>query len=48
MDKSIQIYPREAEGFEVSEKIGQLKLSAEDGKSRFTDCENSMRESLNS
>ncbi|MBI2147562.1 Bro-N domain-containing protein [Candidatus Woesearchaeota archaeon] len=26
------------EGFEVSEKIGQLKLAAEDGKLRFTDC----------
>ena len=28
------------EGFEVSEKIGQLKLMAEDGKLRFTDCAN--------
>jgi DNA-damage-inducible protein D len=28
------------EGFEVSEKIGQLKLMAEDGKLRFTDCVN--------
>ncbi len=28
------------EGFEVSEKIGQLKMVAEDGKSRFTDCLN--------
>ena len=28
------------EGFEVSEKIGQLKLIAEDGKFRFTDCAN--------
>ncbi len=26
------------EGFEVSEKIGQLKLVAEDGKLRITDC----------
>src|SRR3989344_4743541 len=26
------------EGFESSEKIGQLKLMAEDGKLRFTDC----------
>jgi prophage antirepressor-like protein len=26
------------EGFEVSEKIGQLKLMAEDGKMRLTDC----------
>ncbi|MEI7961560.1 MAG: Bro-N domain-containing protein, partial [archaeon] len=26
------------EGFEVSEKIGQLKLTAGDGKSRLTDC----------
>ena len=26
------------EGFEVSEKIGQLKLTAEDCKSRLTDC----------
>ncbi|MBI2665988.1 Bro-N domain-containing protein, partial [Candidatus Woesearchaeota archaeon] len=26
------------EGFEVSEKIGQLKLMAEDGKLRPTDC----------
>ncbi len=26
------------EGFEVSEKIGQLKLPAEDGKLRITDC----------
>src|SRR3989344_58543 len=26
------------EGFEVSEKIGQLKLVAEDGKLRLTDC----------
>ncbi len=26
------------EGFEVSEKIGQLKLMAEDGKLRLTDC----------
>ena len=26
------------EGFEVSEKIGQLKLMAEDGKLRITDC----------
>jgi DNA-damage-inducible protein D len=28
----------EGEGFEVSEKIGQLKLVSEDGKSRLTDC----------
>ena len=28
------------EGFEVSEKIGQLKLMAEDGKLRLTDCAN--------
>ncbi len=28
------------EGFEVSEKIGQLKLIAEDGKLRPTDCAN--------
>ena len=28
------------EGFEVSEKIGQLKLMAEDGKMRETDCAN--------
>ncbi len=28
------------EGFEVSEKIGQLKLMAEDGKLRETDCSN--------
>jgi len=28
------------EGFEVSEKIGQLKLLAEDGKLRLTDCAN--------
>jgi DNA-damage-inducible protein D len=28
------------DGFEVSEKIGQLKLLAEDGKSRLTDCAN--------
>ena len=28
------------EGFEVSEKIGQLKLVAEDGKLRSTDCAN--------
>jgi len=28
------------EGFEVSEKIGQLKMLAEDGKMRFTDCAN--------
>jgi len=28
------------EGFEVSEKIGQLKLTAEDGKLRPTDCAN--------
>ncbi|MEA3378937.1 MAG: Bro-N domain-containing protein [Nanoarchaeota archaeon] len=28
------------EGFEVSEKIGQLKLIAEDGKLRLTDCAN--------
>ena len=28
------------EGFEVSEKIGQLKLMAEDGKLRETDCAN--------
>jgi len=28
------------EGFEVSEKIGQLKLMADDGKSRLTDCAN--------
>jgi hypothetical protein len=28
------------EGFEVSEKVGQLKLLAEDGKSRLTDCAN--------
>jgi hypothetical protein len=28
------------EGFEVSEKIGQLKLTAEDGKLRETDCAN--------
>jgi len=28
------------EGFELSEKIGQLKLSAEDGKLRMTDCVN--------
>jgi DNA-damage-inducible protein D len=28
------------EGFEVSEKIGQLKLTAEDGKLRETDCVN--------
>ena len=28
------------EGFEVSEKIGQLKLIAEDGKLRETDCAN--------
>ena len=28
------------EGFEVSEKIGQLKLLAEDGKVRLTDCSN--------
>jgi len=30
----------ELEGFEVSDKIGQLKLPAEDGKLRFTDCVN--------
>ena len=30
----------EEEGFEVSEIIGQLKLPAEDGKMRFTDCAN--------
>ncbi len=28
------------EGFEPSEKIGQLKLKAEDGKLRLTDCAN--------
>lgn len=28
------------EGFKVSEKIGQLKLMAEDGKLRLTDCAN--------
>ena len=28
------------EGFEVSEKIGQLKLRADDGKLRITDCAN--------
>jgi DNA-damage-inducible protein D len=28
------------EGFELSEKIGQLKLAAEDGKLRITDCVN--------
>ncbi len=28
------------EGFEVSEKIGQLKLIADDGKLRLTDCSN--------
>ncbi|MBI2124311.1 Bro-N domain-containing protein [Candidatus Pacearchaeota archaeon] len=28
------------EGFEVSEKIGQLKLLADDGKLRITDCAN--------
>ncbi|MBI4145879.1 Bro-N domain-containing protein [Candidatus Woesearchaeota archaeon] len=28
------------EGFEVSEKVGQLKLAAEDGKLRATDCAN--------
>src|SRR3989338_444308 len=28
------------EGFEVSEKIGQLKLMADDGKLRLTDCVN--------
>jgi len=28
------------EGFEVSEKIGQLKMTAEDGKLRETDCVN--------
>lgn len=28
------------EGFELSEKIGQLKLMAEDGKLRLTDCAN--------
>src|SRR3989338_5163674 len=28
------------EGFEMSEKIGQLKLMAEDGKLRLTDCAN--------
>ena len=28
------------EGLEVSEKIGQLKLMAEDGKWRVTDCAN--------
>lgn len=28
------------EGLELSEKIGQLKLAAEDGKLRFTDCAN--------
>ena len=28
------------EGFEVSEKIGQLKLMADDGKLRLTDCAN--------
>ena len=28
------------EGFEVSDFIGQLKLQAEDGKLRFTDCAN--------
>ena len=28
------------DGFEVSEKIGHLKLMAEDGKMRFTDCVN--------
>ena len=28
------------EGFKVSEKIGQLKLMAEDGKIRLTDCAN--------
>jgi len=30
----------QAEGFQVSEKIGQLKLLAEDGKPRLTDCAN--------
>ena len=30
-----------AEGYsEVSEKIGQLKMAAPDGKQRFTDCAN--------
>ncbi|MFH1521837.1 MAG: BRO family protein [archaeon] len=28
------------EGFQLSDKIGQLKMLAEDGKSRFTDCAN--------
>lgn len=28
------------QGFEVSDKIGQLKLPAEDGKLRLTDCAN--------
>ena len=28
------------EGFEVSDKIGQLKMVAPDGKMRFTDCVN--------
>jgi prophage antirepressor-like protein len=28
------------EGFELSDKIGQLKMPAEDGKFRFTDCVN--------
>ena len=28
------------EGFEMSDKIGQLKISAPDGKMRFTDCAN--------
>ena len=28
------------EGFEMSAEIGQLKLPAEDGKLRFTDCAN--------
>ena len=30
----------EQEGFELYDKIVQLKMSAEDGKLRFTDCVN--------
>jgi hypothetical protein len=36
-DLKIKLYQ---DGFEVSEKIGQLKLIAEDGKQRLTDCAN--------
>ncbi len=36
-DLKIKLY---RDGFEVSEKIGQLKLIAEDGKLKLTDCAN--------